>query len=248
VQLTDGAGTLDVNHTGGALDGRVDVFSLLGTSGRIPPPLLPGDGDNFAIVDLRSFGARLVDIGGGQFGIQFAVNTFGVRSHPNYPAEFDIYIDNNLDGVDDFVIFNLENGGFGATGQNVVAVFNLSTSTSAIYFYTDADLDSGNAILTAPLSALGLAADTQFNVSVFACDNYFTGLCTDAIQDMTYTAGSPRFYPDSYAFVVPQGGSSLINIFALPGGDTASPSQQGLLLLYRDARQQREANAIIVTE
>ena len=68
-----------------------DVFSLLGTSGRIPPPRLPDPGDNFAVIDLKSVGARIVDLGGGQSGIQFAINTFGVRSHPNYPAEFDIF-------------------------------------------------------------------------------------------------------------------------------------------------------------
>jgi len=247
VTLTDGAGTLALNHTGGALDGRVDVFSLLGTSGRIPPPLLPQDGDNYAVIDLKNFGARMVGIGGGQYGIQFAVNTFGTRAHPNYPAEFDIYIDNNMDGVDDFVIYNYENSGFGVTGQNVVRVYNLSTNTGVVYFYSDADLNSGNIIMTARISDLGLTPGTQFNVSVYACDNYFTGYCTDAITGMTYTAGAPRYYPDNYTPVVPMGGSTTLNIFALPGGDTASPSQQGLLLMYRDARQQREADAIFVT-
>ena len=48
--------------------------------------ILPGDGDNYAVIDLKNFGARLVDIGGGQYGIQFAVNTFGARAHPNYPG------------------------------------------------------------------------------------------------------------------------------------------------------------------
>ena len=44
------------------------------------------------------------------------------RSHPNYPAEFDVFIDADRDGRDDYAVFNLENGGFGVTGQNVVAV------------------------------------------------------------------------------------------------------------------------------
>ena len=246
VTLTGGTGALVLNHTGGALDGRVDVFSLLGTSGRIPPPLLPQDGDNYAVIDLKNFGARLVGIGGGQYGIQFAINTFGTRAHPNYPAEFDVYIDNNLDGVDDFVVYNLENGGFGATGQNVVRVYNLQINSGVTYFYSDADLNSGNILMTAPLSALGLTPSTKFNLSVYACDNYFTGWCTDAIEGMTYTVGAPRYYPDNYAPVVPQGGSSTLNIFALSGGDTASPSQQGLLLMYRDGRQQHEADAIYV--
>ncbi len=246
VSLSAGTGSLRLNNTGGALDGRVDVFSLLGTSGRIPNKYLPGDGDNYAVVDLKNFGARLVGIGGGQYGIQFAVNTFGARAHPNYPAEFDVYLDTNKDGIDDFVIYNYENGGFGVTGQNLVAVVNLNSGTGAAYFYSDADLNSGNIIMTAPLSALGLTPTMQFNVSVYAFDNYFTGNLTDAIEGMTYTAGTPRYYPDNYAPVVPQGGNTTLNIFATPGGDTASPSQLGLLLMYRDARQQREADAIFI--
>ena len=91
VALSGGTASLPLSNAGGAVAGRVDVFSLLGTSGQIPPPLLPGPGDNFAIIDLKTVGARLVGIGGGQFGIQFAINTFGTRAHPSYPAEFDIF-------------------------------------------------------------------------------------------------------------------------------------------------------------
>ena len=247
VTLSGGAGTLGLSNATGAIAGRVDVFSLLGTSGKVPPPLLPGPGDNFAVVDLRAVGARLVGIGGGSFGVQFAVNTFGARAHPNYPAEFDVYVDNNRDGVFDFVVFNLENTGFGLTGQNVTAVFNLVTGAASVFFFTDADLDSANAILTAPLSALGLTPGTQFDVSVFGCDNYFTGVCTDAIEGMTYTLGTPRFFGSGVpATGVPAGGSSTLSIIAVPGGDVASPSQTGLLLMLRDSNTQQEASSILV--
>ena len=186
-------------------------------------------------------------IGGGAFGVQFAVNTFGARAHPNYPAEFDVYIDNNRDGVFDFVVFNIENGSFGATGQNVTAVFNLATGTASVFFFTDADLDSANAILTAPLWALGLTPGTQFDATVLGCDNYFTGLCTDAIEGMTYTLGTPRFFGSGVpATGVPAGGSSTLTINAIPGGDVASPSQRGLLLMLRDSKTEQEASSILV--
>lgn len=247
VTLTGGTGTLALGNATGAVAGRVDVFSLLGNSGKIPPPALPDPGDNFAVVDLRAVGARLVSIGGGAFGVQFAVNTFGARAHPNYPAEFDVYVDNNRDGAFDFVVFNLENGSFGATGQNVTGVFNLTTGAVSVFFFTDADLDSANAILTAPLSALGLAPGTQFDLSVFGCDNYFTGLCTDAIEGKTYTLGTPRFVGSGIPGTgVPAGGSSTLTINAVPGGDVASPSQTGLLLMLRDSRTEQEASSIVV--
>ncbi len=246
VELKNSTGSLKLTNTNSALDGRVDVFSLLGTSNRISKSLLPQAGDNFAVVDLKNFGARMVGIGGGQFGIQFAINTYGARAHPNYPAEFDIYLDTNLDGVDDFVIFNFENGGFAVSGQNVVRVINLNTSAGGTFFFSDADLNSSNIIMTAPMLFLGLTPSTQFNVSVYAYDNYFTGNNTDAIEGMTYTAGAPRYYADNIAPVVPKGGSTTLNISALPGGDTASPSQTGLLLMYRDASQKHEADVILV--
>jgi hypothetical protein len=247
VTLVDGAGTLELSNATGVVGGRLDVFSLLGRSGKIPRPFLPGPGDNFAVIDLRAVGSRLVSIGGGALGVQFAINTFGARAHPNYPAEFDVHIDNNRDGKPDFVVFNVENGTFASTGQNVTAVFNVATGMTSVFFFTDADLDSANAILTAPLASLGLTPATQFDVSFFAFDNYFTGALTDAIEGITLTLGTPRFVGSGVpAAGVPAGGSSTLTINAVPGGDVASPSQSGLLLMLRDSKTEHEAGVITV--
>jgi len=37
-----------------------------------------------------------------------------------------------------------------------------------------------------------------------------------------------------------------LTIQAVPGGDTASPSQTGILLMYRDAKSKNEADTITV--
>ena len=93
-----------------------------------------------------------------------------------------------------------------------------------------------------------MTPSTTFDFSVLAGDNYFTGFFTDAIVGMTYTAGTPRYSGSGVpAAGVPVGGSSSLTITAVPGGDSASPSQTGLLLMYRDGRTQREADAITVT-
>ena len=247
VTLAEGEGSLTLANAQGAVDGRVDVFSLTGQSPKIQKKLLPQPGDNYAIVDLKSVGVRLVGIGGGQYAVQFAVNTFGERAHPAYPAEFDVYLDTNRDGNPDYVLYNAENGGFGATGQTLVYLYNLASGTAAAYFYADADLDSANMILTAPLSALGMTPGTKVDFSVYAFDNYFTGNLTDAIEGMTYTLATPRYYVDNDAPVVPVGGSTKLSISAMPGGATASPSQTGLLLMYRDAKPKAEASTILVT-
>ncbi len=195
---------------------------MVGTSGRIPVSTLPNPGDNFAIIDLKAVGIRLVTAGG-QPALQIGISTFGIRSHPNYPAEFDILIDADRNGTADHVAFNRENGAFASTGQNVVAAGALPAGPFAIRFFSDADLDSGNIILTARLSDIGLTPSTQFTFSVFAVDNYFTGR-------------------------VPAGGSSTLTINSVSGGATASPSQTGLLLLYRDGLSDHERDLIIVTD
>lgn len=226
----------------GAVDGDVEVFSLTGESPRIAKKLLPQPGDNFAIIDLRRVGVRQIGT-----AVQFAINTFGQRAHPNYPAEFDVYIDTNRDGTDDYVIYNGELSGFGVTGQNVVNVANLATRRAQAFFFSDAELNSSNIILTAPLAALGMTPATQFDFSVFAFDNYFTGEQTDAIENMTYTGSLPRFVASTGPTItVPVGGNVAFTAQAVAGGDLASPSQTGLLLLYRDGRTNAEADTIIV--
>src|SRR5690606_34658428 len=119
--------------------------------------------------------------------------TYGDRSHPNYPAEFDVYIDTTEDGVPDYALFNAELGGANVSGQNVVYVLDLATNVATAYYYTEADLNSSNAILTAPLAALGLSDGSRITFDVYAFDNYFTGGLTDAVQAMTFTLGTPRY-------------------------------------------------------
>jgi hypothetical protein len=181
--------------------------------------------------------------------LQFGISTYGGRAHPNYPAEFDVYIDTNLDGVDDFVVYNAESGGFAATGQNLVYVMNLATGSSRAYFYNDADLNSSNAIFTLPLAALGITADTTIGFSVYAYDNYFTGNLTDAIEGMVYTPSKPRFdtvgVVDGSVLVAPHGKVKL-TVTAPAGGAAASPSQTGFLLQYRDSDVRNESQVVVV--
>jgi hypothetical protein len=226
----------------GAAQASVNVYSLTGTSGRVPVSTYPDPGDSYAVVDLKAVGVRQIGS-----SLQFAVHTFGERAHPNYPAEFDVYIDTNNDGVPDFVVFNFENGGFAATGQNVVGVANLAGGPVSIFFFTDADLNSANAVLTVPMSALGITPASKITFSVYAFDNYFTGNLTDAVENMTYTPGTPRYTTAANPITVPAGGSSALAVQSVAGGAAASPSQSGLLLFYSDGRRRNEAQTITVS-
>jgi len=221
--------------------GDYDVFSLTGLGRKAPRSDQPKPGESFALVDLRAVGVRHLPaaIYGADY-LEFAISTFGRRAHPNYPAEFDIYIDSNGDGVDDFVVFNAENGGFSASGQNLVFVANLATGAPATaVFYTDADLNSGNAIFTVPMNSsagsvnVGVAPGTTMTFSVFAFDNYFTGNLTDAIEGMRFTPGSPRFGVVGDPFgSVPSKTTAMLGVTTatLPG---TTSSELGLLMMYR---------------
>jgi hypothetical protein len=118
-----------------------------------------------------------------------------------------------------------------------------------VRFFNDADLDSSNVIMTVLASDLGMTGTSQFNFYVLAFDNYFTGALTDSIGSsaapMTYRLDLPRFAASAPASVAVNG-TGTINISSPVGGDTASPSQTGLLLMYRDAKSGVEADAINV--
>jgi minor extracellular serine protease Vpr len=233
----------------GLNDSEYDVFSLAGVSKRIPRSELPAPGDNAAVIDLRSVGVR--GLTAAQTGlpfdvVEFAINTNGRRAHPNYPAEFDIEIDTNGDGVTDFIVFNAESGGFGVSGQNVVRVANAATGVATTFFFTDADLNSGNVIFTVPLNIAGgvtLAPGATMNFGVFVFDNYFSGNLTDSIEGMRFTPGSARFGVVGDPFgAVPAKTSATLGVTTATLPDTLS-SELGLLMMYR-RNDGKEADAL----
>ena len=246
---------LNLTNTGGAVAGTVETFFLTGTSAQLAASQLPAEGDSFALIDLRAVGVRAVSLGGSNLGVQFAVNTWGARSHPNYPAQISVFIDANNDGFDDFEVRTIEATAFAATGQNITFVRKLSSNSFSGFFFTDTDLASGNAILTIPMVAtlpgtgpnLNLSLASTFGFRVVVSDNYFTGAVTDTIGPMQVTLGNPRFFPTSFATSVPVGGAAAITVNRNAPGDALSPAQSGLLLMYRDGQFGREADVVTVT-
>jgi hypothetical protein len=247
-QMLSPGKTVTVTNTKGAIDGAVDVFQLMGDNGLLPTPS-PQPGDNFSQPDLRAFGVREV----GPY-LQFAVNTYGTRALPVVPAEFDVYVDTNNDGVADYVIFNSDATLFAShDGRTLAFVQKLGTTTANAYFYAIQDFNSGNLILTVPASALGLTSGKKFGSLVEAEDNYFTGLYTDYLPGngvdspltfATYTLGQPRYgLTLGSNFTVLKGGSVSGKITEAAGSDSLSNSN-GLFLMYSDNPTDREADLI----
>lgn len=240
--LTDGAGAVLFSNSG-AESGAVDLFGLDGVDDKdYPKPFQAAVGDNFVTPDIKAVGSRIVGT-----NAQFAVNFWSEWSHPSYPQEVDIYIDSNRDGVDDYVVYTAEATGFAATGQTLVNAVNLTTGSGGAFFYLDADLNASNMILTVPLGAVGLTAGTQFDYSVYVFDNYFTGNLTDDAGPFTVTLSLPKYSASVASGAVASGGSASIDVTATPGGDVASPTQLGVLALYRSVKAKDSATAIIVS-
>jgi subtilisin family serine protease len=239
-------GLLAMLNLSKSLPGAFDIFDLTGTSGKLPRSVIEeNQGKEITLHDIAAVGVRT-----GDGLIQFAVNMYGRRAHPAYPRGVEVDIDTNMDGTPDYFVYNTELNGFDVTGQTVIAVQKAGQSTSDIYFYADADLNSGNMILTAPLAALGLTANSKFSFDVYAYDSYFTGLVSDQVLGSVYTVGVPRYVVTSDAPLpadgVPTRSGLLLKVNNVPGGDKASPSQKGFLLMYRDAAL--EAETVTVTK
>ena len=216
--------------------GQYELFSLMATSPKLPKSALPKPGDNFAAVDLRAVGVRYLapevcGVAGGC--LEFAVNTYGRRAHPAYPGGFEIDIDTNGDGVPDYYVYNAENGGFNVTGQTLVYVQKATSSSSTAYFYADADLNSGNMIMTVPMSALGLQTGTTIGFTALALDNYFSGLVSDTLTGMRFTPGAARFNAVGLPFgEVPATSRGRIEVTRADVTSAAS-TETGLLFMHR---------------
>jgi Subtilase family len=244
------ASGLQVANVGGATTGFSEAFALTGTSPQIST-VLPAPGQNDTLIDLKAVGVRQIDAGAP--AVQFAITTYGLRAHPSYPAEFDVYVDSNSDGIDDYVIYTAEQTSFAATGFTLVFVQALNpdgtnNGSAVARFATDSDLNSSNITLTVLAADIGITdpANQKFKFAVYAFDNYFGGF-KDTIGTMTHTLGKPKFQLELDSFALDPGTGGVLSITTVPGGATASPSQSGILLMHYDGRVGRESDQITVT-
>jgi minor extracellular serine protease Vpr len=133
-----------ITNRQGAISGDADFYAW-GLSARREPGRVSND--------VRAVGVQSFDIAGTQY-LVFAVNTFDRWSNAA-TNEFDIYVDVNGDGVDDYDIVAADAGALttgSANGQLGVFVFSLLTGRAVQSFAATAPTDSSTAELavTAP--------------------------------------------------------------------------------------------------
>lgn len=243
--------SFNLANSQGATVGATDLFDLTGVS-PVDYPVAPPPGSNEATPDLAAAGIRYlpdIDV------LQFAVATHDERSHANYPAEFDIFLDLNNDGRLDAVLYNSELNGFTASGQNVAILATYPAyATVGIYYFTDADMNAQTAILNVPASVLGVSTGSTIGFLVGAFDNYFTGFLSDLISaddggTMQYTLGQPRFLTSSSWMNVLPASTATMPVQYQPTATAASPSHAGILALHRNAKPGRWFDVLpILTE
>lgn len=263
--------------------GDADVFSLIevspnnceivdGNGDCLEPDYVPGmlPGINATAIDIKEVGTRSYQVPGinGALGlpaapygavndevVEFALSVYDkpYRASHNYPVEFDIYIDSNRDGTDDYVVFNADLTLNAADGRNAVFVADINpadgTRPLQPYFFSDTDFNSQNWILPVPAAAIGLRSTQPFNFFVLAFDAYFTGDLWDCSPFAcgsyhTYQTGKPKYQPVTTAFQVKPTGTYTLTYSKPAGGAAASPSQTGLLFFYRDAVVGSESDAV----
>lgn len=252
--LNGGSASVSLSNTGGATSGVSEIFPLGGTSPRdYAKPDQFGRGQAFP--DLKAVGMRRSGS-----TIEFAVATYEERGHPAYPAEFNVYLDVDQDGAEDYVLANsmvqLENGD--PTGQVEVQVLEVQWTASGSSFQrigsgvADCDFNSATCTFSVDAALIGLAGSGAVNWYVIAFDNYFTGAATDSIPAgvayMTEDLDLPRFeVQGAQTRTVAVGAAPVLTVDEVPGGALASPTQEGILFLHRNAQPGRWSDVLSVT-
>lgn len=211
-------------------------------------------GCNETAIDLKEVGVRDWNWPGVDQILEFGLT---VWDHPyrasQHPVGFDIYIDADRDGEDDYVIFNYDAAlSIGAAdGRNLVFIQNLATNALSAFFYTDSDFNTQNWILSVPASAVGLSPGQQFDFAVYTFDGYFTfdyWDCSPCFGSHTYTLGQPRFDLGEDQLTIDTPPADFVEFIweSTPAHDVASPSQIGLLFLHRYAPIGSESDHLLL--
>lgn len=246
VRLRNGAATATLTNRGvNSMD--FETFALIGENPFVTAS--PGAGQQAPPMDLRYVGIRAFDGTGACPAnspiIQFAITTHQRITHSNYPVQFILDFDTNLDGSPDFTGFTSEVGTFASSGQNAFFVGVAGSGSGTAFFFTDHPTNSSNTVVTICGSQIGITAPSQtIGIDAYAYDNYFTGNELSYINGMRAVIGAPRYAASTDSGTVPASGSLSLTITAT--GSTAVTTEGGILVMFYFAPPGNEARAIRV--
>jgi subtilisin family serine protease len=228
----------------------VEVFALTELSPNIYSYTVGSAvGENQSPSDLKEVGVRGRAAPNGTALVEFAatVHDFPYRA-AQYPVRIDVLVDVNRDGVDDALVFTDDRARNASDGRAAVFVSTASGSEPAFVGFVDRDFNSQNWIIPVPAATLGIAPNAPFDFQVRSVDNIFPPLPGTVVFDrtsrMTFQLDAPAFRPGQLSLQVAPTTTATLSVSADAAGLTASPGQQGILLLYRQAPVGRESDAL----
>ncbi len=228
--------------------GYVDAYSLVGTSPNLPRSKR---GTNSPVIDLRAVGVQTFPVPANfcsadpSFVYVFAINTWErTGTIGAFPGEFDIFLDTDLDGTDDYVVFNAPlNGTLDARELTWSVNLHDPDLIADAFFFADSGTNDANKVLTICGEQIGMNASNFFevmNMDIGAFDNYFTGALTDSIVGMKVAPLGERYLGlfGTDGFVsgdIPPFSSAVMDVADFGPVDT-NPSETGIMLVANASR------------
>ena len=199
---------VNLANAAGVIAGNADFYAWgLEDADDVDEAVLGGAG-----YDLRSVGVQSFDFGGGEQLIVFAVNAHDRFSNPAV-NEYDVYLDTDQDGTDDYLVVGFDFGALTAgvsDGRLGSFVIDLATNRATISFFATRPSDSSTVLL--PF----LASQTDISVSQPRF-TYTAGSFSREGPGSDEVSGSAEYH--AYASAITQGDF----VTVAPGGSASVP-------------------------
>ncbi|GAA0959457.1 peptidase S8 [Virgisporangium aurantiacum] len=199
--------------------------------------------------DMRAVGAQTFP---GDGVMAFAISTTRRWSNAS-TNEFDVYVDVNGDGVDDYVVVGVDLGlltAGEANGEMAVAVFDLRTGDGTIEFLADAPTDSSTLVLPVLFEQLCAAGSPCLSAAnprlkYHAVSFGQTDNTTDTIEGVaSFNAFTPAISTGMFDVVAPNASAS--ETVTINAAEFALTPPLGLMIVSHDNRSADEAQLIPV--
>jgi subtilisin family serine protease len=208
-------------------------------------------GCNESPIDIKEVGIRdrFADLDGDnieELWIELALTVWDSPYRSSqWPVQIDWRLDTNLDGVDDYIVFTSPTA---SDGRNGVWLYSFANNETQFSAWTDATFFTQDWILAVQADALGLSPGDAYNWYVLVREIYYTNTVWDCepfptgadpcgTDSYTVTLDIPRFGvgDENMTLTVTHPVTATVPVTGTLASAAASPSEQGLLLIYRNS-------------
>jgi hypothetical protein len=236
-----GSATAKVTNKKGVVTGAADWYAW-GLSD-------PREAD-VASNDVRAVGVQTFP---GDGVLAFAISTQERWSNASM-NEFDVFVDVNQDGTDDYDVVAVDLGAITTgsfTGQLAVAVFDLATGAGSIEFLADAPFDSTTMVLPVLFDQLCTTDTACLSATTFQRFNYRAvslGITDNTEDDVdgvaSFNAFTPAISNGMFDVVAPNGSAS--EDVTINKTEFAQTPALGLMIVSHDNTNRTEAQTVRV--